>query len=76
MSHGPGVTTKWQQNQLRGLARRMVYLEACAQRAELTGDTTRAEDFWQRRETVQWQRSLLLRDLWASTPRESSLVKQ
>jgi hypothetical protein len=69
--------TTWQQTRtLRKLARRMVALEAQAKRHELLGDEARADDFWYRRETVQWMRSLLLRDSWASTPRESSLVKQ
>jgi hypothetical protein len=70
------TTSAWQHKRLRELARRMVALEAQAKRFELLGDQRRADDFWARRETVQWMRSLLLRDCWASTPRESSLVKQ
>jgi hypothetical protein len=54
----------------------MVALEAQAKRHELLGNHARADDFWDRRETVQWMRSLLLRDGWANAARESSLVKQ
>jgi hypothetical protein len=70
------MTTKWQESRLRVLARQMVHLESAAKRAANAGDYTRAQDFADRRETVQWMRSLLLRDCWASTARESSLVKQ
>lgn len=70
------MTTRWQQSRLRALARRMVALEAQAKRHELLGNHARADDFWDRRETVQWMRSLLLRDGWANAARESSLVKQ
>lgn len=63
--------TTWQQTRtLRSLAKRMIALEAQAKRHELLGDDARADDFWYRRETVQWMRSLLLRDLWAGRVRQ------
>jgi hypothetical protein len=68
--------TDWQHDQLSSLAKRMVALEVSAKRAADAGDYARADDLWYRRELVQWLRSLLLRDAWASTPRDSSLVKQ
>jgi hypothetical protein len=70
------MSTAQQRQTLRVLGKRMIDLEVRAKRFELVGDQRRADDFWDRRETVQWMRSLLLRDVWASTPRESSLVKQ
>jgi hypothetical protein len=56
--------TRWQHNRLRGLARQMIALEHSAQQLEQAGNQERADVFWQRRETVQWMRSLLLRDSW------------
>jgi hypothetical protein len=66
----------WQDDHLHRLAKRMVALETYALRAEAHDDQATADELWRRRESVQWQRSLFLRDIWASTPRESSLVKQ
>jgi hypothetical protein len=42
----------------------MVHFERLAQRAEARHEHDRAADIWARREIVQWQRSLLLRDVW------------
>jgi hypothetical protein len=74
-SGGLGMSTAQQRQTLRALGKRMIDLEVRAKRFELVGDQRRADDFWDRRETVQWMRSLLLRDAWANA-RESSLVKQ
>jgi len=54
----------WQHAQLLSLARRMITLEQQAQRAEARFEHARADDIWSRREIIQWQRSLLLRDIW------------
>jgi hypothetical protein len=54
----------WQDTQLRNLAKRMVHFERLAQRAEARHEHDRAADIWARREIIQWQRSLLLRDVW------------
>jgi len=54
----------WQHAQLLALARRMITLEQQAQRAEARSEYARAADILDRREIIQWQRSLLLRDIW------------
>jgi hypothetical protein len=54
----------WQEDQLRRDAQRMVRLEQRAKRAEARHEHDRAADIWARREIIQWQRSLLLRDVW------------
>ena len=56
--------TRWQQFRLRSYARQMIHLEHVALGCELRGELERAADLWQRREQVQWLRSLLLRDIW------------
>jgi hypothetical protein len=56
------------------LARRMVYLEQQARRAELEHDQERARTCWEARENVATQRSVLLRSDEFRRARERMVV--
>jgi len=58
-------------DQLYHLARRMVDLERLAKHAEARYEQERADRLWADCELVQWQRSLLLREVL--TQREASV---
>jgi hypothetical protein len=61
---GVTIDTERDYDQLYHLAKRMVDLERLAKHAEARYEQERADRLWADRELVQWQRSLLLRDVW------------
>ena len=55
----------WQVEHITKLARQMVYLEWQAKSAEVAHNFDRARLCWSNREDIQFQRSVLMREMWA-----------